>query len=1549
MKVGKSFTTLLALGLLLGLGVWNSADADPVINPAIVVTSPAAGATLNIASNTVTVEITFNVFDANSKAYTAYVGLASTTDTTKQPSTLNAAATGLMLDDESNAGGEEALFQAVVAVVDTNANSTFAVHTKGTAGRVLGRLTVPVFADGPSAALNLGNVTSSSIEADESDKVTLTVTLTVGSDAGTESGVVAFAVVRNTTDGTNSTLVFSPVAGAFGGDWDGPEIGTATISSTVARASGTDPATVAGGTAASLAPVVVGDVFTGLVTASGHTQTELFFTKTTTAQVVLTLSPANGAGITLPVDPDARNADGSAAQVTYTFLATDFLDADGLGSNVSDERQVIAAVQLVDSNGNPTAAETGLTEAASDAAIVVIGNTDAPTFSGAASAAVQTAFDNIPPVLAFAASAGVLPATDGTISDGGLNASDATLPSDGYGNAAVDTDADGTDDIDAIANSGLLQFENAEALKTLVVNFKGNSEDVTFTLTNTGNTLTNTGLDKAAADEVRVIDFSALAAPQVTTSFDANGNRAVLAGAAGSATFSGAGTPTAFADGSYAVTYTGTDLADNASNSLAASNVWVDRTDPSFASLAPPVTETTINTNTANPTYVLNEALSVLELTIASYDPATTLLDTAAPHIVHGAGTFLSDTSKEHSLPITSKLVDDGVYTFTFRLRDVHGNWSTVVNTPQRTYDVEFEEAIIAKFSVAVTTTNNLGGTDAALTIQAQSADNRGAGTYEGTATLSLTCNDIKATLCATCDAKAFPDCSGVTITGDGITAAGANTWSLDSGWDSVGSRTGTVKNESATIQFSLTVTDDTLEGGPYTGSSGNVSYSPKAYTAINLWTGDAVSGSVFSVNVEATDEFGNIRWEDDRLINLTAGRPANLPGSVLLKAGTGTVSATASAGQLDILASDPIALVASATAMGDNFLTGSLSVEVGASAGPSAPGEVVAADHLGADGTGDHGGFIVLTFTVPDGSSATAYQISREVKVYYDIDAETGDLVHLGDGADAFIPWGTVAATGDNPQRVIVATLDNVATRWGVNGTLTVVAKQAFDGAVAVTTPYELMSQTMVESRKLAQLGPNVPVFAELTPDALSFIDGSFAPRFKDASGATLESDMAITVEAVRAIDNIAPEPVSLIQAVDTPNDKGGSITVTWLQSESDGLLARTSSGAVGPDNSDTVLGVKGYNIYRSVLGGEDSMVGKVAPGVSSFIDQTALNGRHYDYSVVPYDDDNLATSELSSTALSVRNIAFDSEGGLVQGLYGADNQVGFDDFFVFADHFGQVGGAIGFDPAFDLAPDNQINFFDFFVFADNFGRVAVGASKVVPLAAGLNDNARIDLATELLPSVGEEMVVNISLADFTELKGYGFTVNFDPTTFEFVRVEGLDARFGSEEIAQPQVINDGEGQLSVVGYGQTLSDGELMLDLVLRPIMETENGLIEVSRGELADVSLAFNQIASLGAIAVETRPEEFALQNNYPNPFNPSTTIKYQLPDAVDVRLEIYNVVGQVVRTLIGEQQNAGRYEYQWDATNNNGQSLSSGIYFYRLQAGEFQEVKKMLLMK
>ena len=101
---------------------------------------------------------------------------------------------------------------------------------------------------------------------------------------------------------------------------------------------------------------------------------------------------------------------------------------------------------------------------------------------------------------------------------------------------------------------------------------------------------------------------------------------------------------------------------------------------------------------------------------------------------------------------------------------------------------------------------------------------------------------------------------------------------------------------------------------------------------------------------------------------------------------------------------------------------------------------------------------------------------------------------------------------------------------------------------------------------------------------------------------------------------------------------------------------------------------------------------------------------------------------------------------------------------------------------------------------------------------------------------------------------------------------------------------------------------------------------------------------------SLSLQTRPTAFSLADNFPNPFNPATTIQYALPQAADGELTVYNVVGQPVRTLVAEHQSAGRYAVEWDATNDRGHSLSSGMYFYRLQAGEeFREVKKMLLLK
>ncbi|MCH8192918.1 MAG: T9SS type A sorting domain-containing protein, partial [Planctomycetes bacterium] len=85
-------------------------------------------------------------------------------------------------------------------------------------------------------------------------------------------------------------------------------------------------------------------------------------------------------------------------------------------------------------------------------------------------------------------------------------------------------------------------------------------------------------------------------------------------------------------------------------------------------------------------------------------------------------------------------------------------------------------------------------------------------------------------------------------------------------------------------------------------------------------------------------------------------------------------------------------------------------------------------------------------------------------------------------------------------------------------------------------------------------------------------------------------------------------------------------------------------------------------------------------------------------------------------------------------------------------------------------------------------------------------------------------------------------------------------------------------------------------------------------------------------------------YVLKSNYPNPFNPETTIEFSLPQSAEVTLVIYNILGEKVEILLNSQQSAGYHKVRWNASN-----VSSGIYFYRLQAGIFVETRKMMLLK
>jgi hypothetical protein len=95
--------------------------------------------------------------------------------------------------------------------------------------------------------------------------------------------------------------------------------------------------------------------------------------------------------------------------------------------------------------------------------------------------------------------------------------------------------------------------------------------------------------------------------------------------------------------------------------------------------------------------------------------------------------------------------------------------------------------------------------------------------------------------------------------------------------------------------------------------------------------------------------------------------------------------------------------------------------------------------------------------------------------------------------------------------------------------------------------------------------------------------------------------------------------------------------------------------------------------------------------------------------------------------------------------------------------------------------------------------------------------------------------------------------------------------------------------------------------------------------------------------------TLPSDYALYPNYPNPFNPSTTVRYDLPEQAKVQITVYNMLGQVVRTLVDRQESPGQHETIWDGRDDSGRPVSSGLYLYRMTAGDFTESRKMLLLK
>jgi len=288
----------------------------------------------------------------------------------------------------------------------------------------------------------------------------------------------------------------------------------------------------------------------------------------------------------------------------------------------------------------------------------------------------------------------------------------------------------------------------------------------------------------------------------------------------------------------------------------------------------------------------------------------------------------------------------------------------------------------------------------------------------------------------------------------------------------------------------------------------------------------------------------------------------------------------------------------------------------------------------------------------------------------------------------------------------------------------------------------------------------------------------------------------------------------------------------------------------------------------------------------------------------------------------------------------FNGDGQVDFTDFFLFADAF----GATDPDPRFDLNRDSAVDFTDFFIFADAFGQSAAKAlvEPSLPQEAGL-------LALE---AVSEEEVLKVQLrAQEIPLRGYGAVVEYDPTAFGLVDVDDGQSALRAAAAEALLLTQEGDGQVLIAGSrtgGAPAVEG-LLAELRFAPLTPEASGWFTVREALVRQADGQRVQPHHLGAIKARWVPQVFALQPNYPNPFNPSTTLRYQLPVDSQVRLDIFDVLGQKVRTLVAGARPAGYHRVVWNSRDDGGMPVASGVYFSRLQAGDYLKVRKLLLLK
>jgi hypothetical protein len=440
-------------------------------------------------------------------------------------------------------------------------------------------------------------------------------------------------------------------------------------------------------------------------------------------------------------------------------------------------------------------------------------------------------------------------------------------------------------------------------------------------------------------------------------------------------------------------------------------------------------------------------------------------------------------------------------------------------------------------------------------------------------------------------------------------------------------------------------------------------------------------------------------------------------------------------------------------------------------------------------------------------------------------------------------------------------------------------------------------------------------------------------AMRAKDeASNLSDLSNLTYVVSGV-ADANLVTAPPERLRAVDRPSDEGGAVALSWRRSRDDGA------------GKNSVIG---YRIYRADPPGYiPDTLAVVAPGTTSATDAAATNGIDHVYWVSAID----ATSEImgeGNRAFATRN------SGVPAGDFTGDAVIGVNDFGLLIDTFAIDSTDAEFDPLFDLDHNMEIADGDFDVLKSNY------PTSGNPTTDPAGENAQAHVYRQVHRQ-GSDWRVDLTVRGVSNLAGYSFRVRYPNATMTFngaqpdsggaveniLRADGgiTPLFMVAPSIAQPGLINvanaiqrpsevlcpEGDGYLGAMRFSGSGIEQVVVYDFVLM------------------DAHGRLNYLGTPSGIedgATILRPHLYAAM---PNPFFDRSSIRYQIPTRRKVRIEVYDVGGRQVRSLVDRVVAAGVHEVLWDGRDRRGHPVASGVYLLRLDTERFEQTRKIVRLQ